>query len=59
MRGKRARMLRQVADLKGYGAEELIQKATNHLTNEKGQIILGACTRRIYKLLKKGQQNEA
>ena len=52
-------MLRQVADLKGYGAEELIQKATNHLTNEKGQIILGACTRRIYKLLKKGQQNEA
>ena len=56
MRGKRARMLRQVAstvDGKDFN------KSTNHLTNEKGQIILGACTRRIYKLLKKGQQNEA
>jgi|TARA_R110000823_G_scaffold284474_1_gene402568 hypothetical protein len=55
MRGKKARMLRQVAstvDGKGFS------KSTNHLTNEKGQIILGACTRKIYKLLKKGQQNE-
>ena len=55
MRGKKARMLRQVAstvDGKGFN------KSTNHLTNEKGQIILGACTRKIYKLLKKGQQNE-
>ena len=58
MRGKKARMLRQVADLKGYVSEELIQKDTNHLTNEKGQIILGACVRRLYKLLKKGQQND-
>ena len=55
MRGKKARMLRQVAstvDGKDFN------KATNHLTNEKGQVILGACTRKIYKLLKKGQQNE-
>jgi len=59
MRGKKARMLRSVANLRCYTNEELIQKDTNHLTNEKGQIILGACARRIYKLLKKGQQNEA
>ena len=52
MRGKKARMLRQVAstvDGKDFN------KSTNHLTNEKGQVILGACTRKIYKLLKKGQ----
>ena len=54
MRGKRAKMLRQVAstiDGKDFSKE------TNHLTNEKGQVILGACTRKIYKLLKKGIDN--
>ena len=59
MRGKKARMLRAVANLRCYTSEELIQKSTNHLINEKGTVILGVCARKIYKLLKKGQQNEA
>ena len=54
MNNRKAKMLRRVAstiDGKDFS------KDTKHLTNEKGQIILGACTRKIYKLLKKGIDN--
>mgnify|MGYP003636481696 CR=1 FL=1 len=55
MRGKRAKMLRKVATSCINGGWH---ESTNHLTNEKGQVILGGCTRKIYQLMKKGQKNE-
>lgn len=52
MNGQRAKVYRRVAASRANGGWH---EETNYLTNEKGQIILGACTRKIYKLLKKGQ----
>ena len=55
MRGKLAKILRKVALAAANGGWH---EETNYLTNEKGQIILGGCTRKLYKLMKKEHKNE-
>jgi len=59
MNEKKARIYRKIAKQASTLDEaKPLRSETNYLQNEKGQVILGACVRKIYQLMKKEHKNE-